>query len=142
MFLMRSLYDWENIVVNVEASTSIGKNVECLGEPKLLLLVAIHAKMSHNEHKNWVWNGTLLNIRAHVGIFNLLERERLYFFWDLFESLMFCAGVGHSAAILIKVNELHPLFSVELHNLEVFSEEHLSNLLMIHFSNIFISWCR
>ena len=125
--------------MDVKASTSVWQNVEGLCESELLFLVSIHTEMSNNKDKDGVFNGSLLNIGTHVGILNFFKGKRLDFFCDLFESSTLSASVGHSAVILVEVDELLSLFPVKLHDFVVFVEEHVCDLLVIHFSLIFIS---
>ena len=118
--------------MDVVPSVSVWQNVEGLGEPELFLLVSIHAESSHHEDDDWTLDGSLLDVGGHVGVLDFLEGEGLYFFWDLFESGMFGSCVGHPAAVLVEVDELLSLFPVELHDFEVFVEEHVCNLFVVH----------
>lgn len=100
---MESLNDREDVVMDVVASWTVGADIEDLCESELIW--AIHAEIACYEDENAALNWSFLNIRAHVGILDVVKGERLYFFWNFFESFEAGSGIGHLADILIEVDE-------------------------------------
>ena len=114
---IRSLNDGEDVVVDVVASLTVGKDVEGLGESELL--TAVHAEVSSHEDNYAALDRPVLDIGAHVGVLDLVKRHGLDFLSDLLESGMFGSRVGHLTGVLVEVDETLTLLPVELHRLVV-----------------------
>lgn len=116
--------------MDVVSSGSVGANVEDLGKSELLR--PIHTEISTHKHDNASLDGTTLNVRTQIGVFYVLETERLDFFGDVFKSDVGGTSVGHLAGILIEIDEPLSQLTGVLHDFEVFLEEKVSDLFWIH----------
>jgi hypothetical protein len=116
--------------MDVVSSGSVRANVEDLGKSELLR--SIQTEIPTHKHDNATLNRTILNIWAQIGVFYVLEAKGLDLFWDIFETNVGWACVGHLTGILIEIDEPLSLLAGELHDFEVLFEEKVSDMFWIH----------
>lgn len=115
----------------VEASRSVGADVEYLRELEGVLVVHIEGARDEDQHA--VGDGTRLHVLVVDLVYDLLEAERLNLLQDLFAPRKGVPTVGHGASVQIEVDQ--PV-SVRHHRRVVLHNKFVSNRFNVHLYEI------